>query len=180
MAHIIDGTTQRHNSTAQLGGTTHVERDLSIKNKNLSHFFTYSFQKSTEELMALLQAVIIFMVAIVAIAWATFNSQCSPSFTTTKLRAREPHTFYSGPIIDHVLRGRAYRNATRHSHVTCATFCLQDVGCRSFNYCPGIKLCELNSDVFATDKSDLQPSSGCLYFDEEYHKGNETDSSTNS
>ena len=90
---------------------------------------------------------------------------------TDQIRKGTQHTFYHGPIRDHALRGKVYRSATARSEVSCAVFCLQEDACKSFNYREDAEVCELNSAVYARDKSDLQPSNGWMYFDEEYHGG---------
>ncbi|XP_071809812.1 uncharacterized protein [Asterias amurensis] len=104
-----------------------------------------------------------------AVASGRFNIPCQNGTRTDQIRKGTQHTFYHGPIRDHALRGKVYRSATARSKVTCAVFCLQEDACKSFNYCEDAEVCELNYAVFTRDKSDLQPSNGWMYFDEEYH-----------
>ena len=120
--------------------------------------------------------ILVFLTAVsllvyAAVASGRFNIQCQNDSRTDQIRKGTQHTFYHGPIRDHALRGKVYRSATARSEVTCAVFCLQEDACKSFNYCEDDKVCELNSAVFTRDKSDLQPSNGWMYFDEEYHGG---------
>ena len=98
-------------------------------------------------------------------------SKSQPQSAHQKMRKGYQHQFYPGPIRDHALRGKTYRTATVQSHVLCALLCLHENACKSFNYCENDKLCELNRAVYAADKSDIQPSNGCYYFDEQVHKG---------
>ena len=117
--------------------------------------------------IAMLATIVIGVIASVEPA-----SSCQPKSRHQLMRQGHNHLFHSGPIHDHVLRGKSYRNETTRSYVTCAVFCLQDESCKSFNFCLDDRSCQLNSAVYSQDKSALQPSIGCVYFDEEFHEVN--------
>ena len=119
----------------------------------------------------LLYLTVVSLTVIASITMGSLGTECQQNSAVNQMRKGRPHQFYPGPIIDHVLRGKVYRTITTRTHATCAVLCLQEDACRSFNFCQHERRCELNSAVYAKDKSDLHPSNGCVYFDEEYHGG---------
>ena len=116
-------------------------------------------------------ALLLYLTVVSWTVIASLGTQCQQNSAVNQMRKGRPHQFYPSPISDHVLRGKVYRTITTRSHATCAVLCLQEDVCRSFNFCQYERRCELNSAVYTKDKSDLYPSNGCLYFDEEYHRG---------
>ena len=115
--------------------------------------------------------VLLTMVLLTSIASDVIRESCSSTMREQQMRMGVNHQFHPGPIQDHVLIGKVYRNQTARAYVTCAVFCLHEDACKSFNYCKDSKLCQLNSAVYSENKTALQPSSGCFYFDEEVHEG---------
>ena len=103
-----------------------------------------------------------------------FQSACTqfqPISRIYQLRTGNSHQFQK-PIRDYLLQGSVYRTFLASSHETCAVFCLQDDGCKSFNYCQTDTLCELNAAEISEGLM-LKHEAGCLYFDEKYHDGPE-------
>ena len=116
--------------------------------------------------------VLLTMVILTSIASDVIRESCSSTIREQQMRMGVNHQFHPGHIQDHVLIGKVYRNQTARAYVTCAVFCLQEDACKSFNYCKDRKLCQLNSAVYSENKTALQPSSGCIYFeDQDSHKG---------
>ena len=113
-------------------------------------------------------------------AWATVivitttcyytSTTCPPISRGQLLRSGVAHQFYPGPMRDHVLKGATFRNISCRTYVLCATFCLLEDACKSFNFCMDDELCQLNSAVYSENETSLQKSSGCLYFDESFHE----------
>ena len=100
---------------------------------------------------------------------AAWCQEAKPPLRNKQLRGGNVHQFHGGPLRDHALRGTVYRNETTRSYLVCAVICLQEDACKSFNFCQDNRRCELNSAVYSEDKSDLQPATNCLYFDEDFH-----------
>ena len=113
--------------------------------------------------------VLLAMVIVTSVTSDAMANTCQPTSREHQMRQGITHQFHPGPIQDHVLRGSVYRNKTTSSYVMCAVLCLQDDTCKSFNYCND-KRCELNSAMYKENKTALEPSRGCLYFDEEFHE----------
>ncbi|XP_033647898.1 uncharacterized protein LOC117307289 [Asterias rubens] len=135
--------------------THHIHAGLNIICKGLNRMF----------ILSLLLGVFDATVTI----GASYVNTCNQTSHAYQLRRGNSHSFYTGPIPNHVLVGQGYRYVTTQWNVTCASYCLQDDACKSFNFCHSDKRCEFNSAVYARDKSDLYPSNGCEYYDERYH-----------
>ena len=109
-------------------------------------------------------SVIALMIALlVAKANLTFGSVGNACSRLHPNRFSGCHQFH--PIGEFVLIGKAYRNKTARSYVTCAVYCLQDGDCKSFNYRKDDELCQLNS-VHSNGTVTLQQSRGSFYFGE--------------
>ncbi|XP_071803942.1 uncharacterized protein [Asterias amurensis] len=101
------------------------------------------------------------------------NGACQHASRDHQMHLQNIIAFYASPMEDHALKDTIYQVRKASADVVCATHCLQDESCKSFNYCTD-KVCQLKAANNSINGSDIQLSAGCRHYGDEELQTEET------